>query len=170
MKWHYKEEHPFEKRRAEGEKNSQEVSRPCSSDCRESSKGSGWWLGQKEIFGSLRSDSWSVLLPDQKAYSSSTRGRPFLLCQQCHPTHICNNGCPVSGAPWRRLLFVHCIQRRKCVWGLIERLIIYKHGLAGYGFSVNIRNFVRDEKATMNDFLKARCDFIVYIRFINHLV
>ena len=40
--------------------------------CRESTKGKSWRLGQEKIFGTLRFDSWTVLLPYKEENSFKT--------------------------------------------------------------------------------------------------
>ena len=58
---------------------------------------------------------FSVLLFDPKTHQPQTRGRSFLLCQQCDPTDLRNHGQPLPGAPRRGLLPLHCLLWRERV-------------------------------------------------------
>merc|ERR1711902_315401 len=106
MKWQYKEEHPFEKRRAEGEKIRRKYPDRVPVIVEKSP-------------GSLRSHCWPVLFPHQEKDQSPTRGRSLLLCQQRHPPHLRHYGVTVSGTPRRRLLPLHRVLRRERLRQLI---------------------------------------------------
>merc|ERR1711971_751951 len=53
----------------------------------------------KEVPGSLRSHSWTVLLPHKEEDQPETRGCSLFLRQQRHSSHIRHHGLVVSGAP-----------------------------------------------------------------------
>merc|ERR1712243_336245 len=122
MKWQYKEEHPFEKRRAEGEKIRRKYPDRVPVIVKKITKGQNWRFGQKEVPGSLRSHSRTVLLPHKEENQPGARGRPLLLCQQRHPPHLCHHGFLVPGAPRGGLLPLHCLLRRVSLW---QRVYVY---------------------------------------------
>merc|ERR1712242_180106 len=78
----------------------------------------------KEVPGSLRSHSWTVLLPHQEENQPETGRRALLLREQRDPTHLSHHGLLVPGAPRRGLFPVHCILRRVCVRRGVEQLFI----------------------------------------------
>merc|ERR1712012_1461565 len=81
MKWQYKEEHPFEKRRAEGEKIRRKYPDRVPVIVEKSPKARIGNLDKKKVPGSLRSHSWTVLLPHQEENQPETRRRALLLRQ-----------------------------------------------------------------------------------------
>merc|ERR1712072_790123 len=83
-----------------------------------------WRFGQKEVPGSLRSHSWTVLLPHQEENQPETGRRALLLREQRDPTHLRHHGLLVPGAPRRGLFPVHCTLRRVCVRRGVEKLFI----------------------------------------------
>merc|ERR1712156_340336 len=109
MKWQYKEEHPFEKRRAEGEKIRRKYPDRVPVIVEKAPKARIGDLDKKKIFGSLRSHSWTVLLPHQEENQPETGRRALLLREQRDPTHLRHHGLLVPGAPRRGLFPVHCI-------------------------------------------------------------
>merc|ERR1711879_831194 len=123
MKWQYKEEHPFEKRRAEGEKIRRKYPDRVPVIVEKSPK-ARIGDGQKEVPGSLRSHSWTVLLPHQEENQPETGRHALLLREQRDPTHLRHHGLLVPGAPRRGLFPVHCILRRVCVRRGVEKLFI----------------------------------------------
>merc|ERR1712183_793815 len=110
MKWQYKEEHPFEKRRAEGEKIRRKYPDRVPVIVEKSPKARIGDL-DKEVPGSLGSHSWTVLLPHKEEDQPEAGGRALLLCQQRHPPHLRHHGLSVPGAPRGGLLPVHCLLR-----------------------------------------------------------
>merc|ERR1712227_816828 len=110
MKWQYKEEHPFEKRRAEGEKIRRKYPDRVPVIVEKSPKARIGDLDKKKYL-SFRSHCWPVLLSHQEEDQLETRGCPVLLCQQCDPPYLRHHGISVSGASRRRLLPVHCLLR-----------------------------------------------------------
>merc|ERR1712198_427310 len=69
MKWQYKEEHPYEKRRAEGEKIRRKYPDRVSRHCREESQSKNWRLRQEKVPGTLRSHCWPIYFLIRKRIS-----------------------------------------------------------------------------------------------------
>lgn len=65
--------------------------------------------------------SWTVLLPYSEENPSQTWRCLVLFCEQCHPPHKCNDGSALPRTSWRRLLPLHSIQWRECLWSSVEK-------------------------------------------------
>merc|ERR1712013_497700 len=112
MKWQYKEEHPFEKRRAEGEKIRRKYPDRVPVIVEKS---------PKARIGDL--DKKKYLVP-----SDLTVGQFYFLIRKrisLRPEDaLRHHGLLVPGAPRRGLFPVHCILRRVCVRRGVEKLFI----------------------------------------------
>jgi len=64
MKWQYKEEHPFEKRRTEGEKIRRKYPDRVPVIVEKAPKARIGDLDKKKVFGAKRPDCWPVLFPN----------------------------------------------------------------------------------------------------------
>ncbi|CAN8177299.1 unnamed protein product, partial [Coccothraustes coccothraustes] len=118
MKFLYKEEHPFEKRRCEGEKIRKKYPDRVPGDRGKGAQGPDWGPGQEEIPGALRPHSGAVLFPDPEADPPAGRGRSLLLRQQRHPPHQRHHGPALPGTPRGGFLPLHRLQRRERLRGL----------------------------------------------------
>merc|ERR1712107_506129 len=123
MKWQYKEEHPFEKRRAEGEKIRRKYPDRVPVIVEKSPKARIGDLDKKKYLvpSDLTVGQFYFLI---RKRISLTRRRALLLREQRDPTHLRHHGLLVPGAPRGGLFPVHCILRRVCVRRGIERLFI----------------------------------------------
>merc|ERR1712080_188909 len=106
MKWQYKEEHPFEKRRAEGEKIWRKYPDRVPVIVEKSPKARIGDLDKKKY---LVPSDLTVLLPHQEENQPETGRRALLLREQRDPTHLRHHGLLVPGAPRRGLFPVHRI-------------------------------------------------------------
>merc|ERR1712111_212097 len=112
MKWQYKEEHPFEKRRSEGEKIRRKYPDRVPVIVERAPKARIAELDKKKYLVSLRPDRGSVLFPHPEKGVASARGRTILLCKQRHPTNLRHHGLTLPGTSRRRLFLVHRLLRR----------------------------------------------------------
>merc|ERR1719187_320973 len=97
MKWQYKEEHPFEKRRAEGEKIRRKYPDRVPVIVEKAPKARIGDLDKKEVFGTQRSYRGTVLFPNSKTNQFETRRCFILLCKQRNSANLSHNGIALPG-------------------------------------------------------------------------
>merc|ERR1712037_1054661 len=120
MKWQYKEEHPFEKRRAEGEKIRRKYPDRVPVIVEKSPKARIGDLDKKKYLvpSDLTVGQFYFLI--RKRISLRPEDALLLLRQQRHPPHLRHHGLVVPGAPRGGLLPVHCLLRLVSLWQRVD--------------------------------------------------